>query len=136
MINKTKMLTLFVILLNAATVAGYVLASKPVTDPVFDPISDQCTPYIDPSLEIKTLDWAREQALGYLNIAPFWGWTDTDVTPQYMLGTSSHLYQSGDISVKVTSYLNPSADFFVDVDYQGQSWSLRVSQTGECTLIN
>ena len=130
------MLTLFVILLNAATVAGYVLAAKPVTDPVYNPGSDQCTPYIDPSMEVKTLDWAREQAIGYLNIAPLWGWTDTDITPQYLLGRTVHLYQSGDISVTVSSNLNPTADFFVDVDYQGQSWSLRVSQSGECTLIN
>ena len=130
------MLTLFVILLNAATVAGLVLASKPVSNPVYDPVSDQCTPYIDPNMEVKTLDWAREQAVSYLNIAPLWGWTDADVTPEYMLGTSVHLYQSGDITVKVTSYLNPSADFLVDVDYQGQSWSMNVSQSGECTLIN
>jgi hypothetical protein len=129
MINKeTKMLTLFIILLNAATVAGYVLAEKPN--------SDQCMPYIDPDIKITTHEWARNQAVDYLNIAPMWGWTDTDVTPTDIIGTSVYLYQSGDITVRVSYNLNPTADYFVDVDYQGQSWSMRVSQMGECTLIN
>lgn len=122
------MLTLVIILLNAATVAGYVLAEKP--------ISDQCMPYIDPGLKISTHEWARDQAIDYLKIVPMWGWTDTDATPTDLLGTSVHLFQSGDITVRVSHNLNPTADYFVDVDYQGQSWSMRVSQMGECTLIN
>ncbi len=122
------MLTLFIILLNAAVVTGYVLAERPQPD--------QCWLYDDPGLKITTHEWARNQAVDYLNIVPMWGWTDTDVTPADLLGTSVHLYESGDISVSVTSFLNPSADYLVDVYYMGQSWSLRVSQTGECTIIN
>jgi hypothetical protein len=128
MINKeTKMLTLFIILLNVATVAGYVLAEKPV--------NDQCMPYIDPGIKITTHEWARDQAVDFLKIAPMWGWTDTDVTPTGVIGTSVHLFESGDITVQVSYNLNPTADYFVDVYYMGQSWSMRVSQMGECTLI-
>lgn len=129
MINKeTKILTLFIILLNAAIVTGYVLADKPQTD--------QCMPYIDLGLKITTHEWARNQAVDFLKIAAMWGWTDTDVTPVGVIGTSVHLFESGDITVQVSYNLNPTADYFVDVTYLGQSWSLRVSQMGECTLIN
>lgn len=121
-------MTLFIILLNAATVAGYVLAEKPQTD--------QCMPYIDPEIKITTHEWARNQAVDFLKIAPMWGWTDTDVTPTDVIGTSVHLFESGDITVQVIHNLNPTADYFVDVTYLGQSWNLRVSQLGECTLIN
>ena len=121
------MLTLFIILLNAATVS-YVLANKPELD--------QCMPYIEPDKYISTHEWARDQALAFLRIDPLWGWAETDVTPSGLLGTSVYLFESGDISVTVSHNLNPTADFFVDVRYMGQNWSLRVSQTGECILIN
>ncbi len=128
MINKeTKMLTLFIVLLNAAIVTGYVLAEKPQ--------ADQCMPYIDPELKITTHEWARDQAVDFLKLAPVWEWTDTDVTPTDVIGTSVHLYESGDIIVRVSYNLNPFADYFVDVTCLGQSWSMRVSQMGECTLI-
>ncbi|MFH1178873.1 MAG: hypothetical protein V1710_00780 [Candidatus Bathyarchaeota archaeon] len=129
MINKeTKILTLFIILLNAATVAGYVLAEKPQTD--------QCWPYIDPEIKIAIHEWARNQAVDFLKITPMWEWTDTDITPTGVYGTSMHQFVSGDITVQVSYNLNPTADYFVDVTYLGQSWNLRVSQMGECTLIN
>ena len=121
------MLTLFIILLNAATVAGYVLAEKPQTD--------QCMPYIYPEIMISH-EYARDQAIDFLKLAPMWGWTDTDVTPTDVIGTSVLLFESGDITVQVIHNLNPTADYFVDVHYLEQSWSLRVSKLGECTLIN
>ncbi|MBE0633182.1 hypothetical protein IH574_01310 [Candidatus Bathyarchaeota archaeon] len=130
MINKeTKMLTLFIILLNAATVAGYVLAEKPSTP-------DQIMPYIDPGLKIMTHEWARDQALVYLDLEPTELWVQSNMTPADVLGTSVFLFESGELSVNVIHCLNPTADYFVDVTYLGQSWSLRVSQMGECTLIN
>lgn len=122
------MLTLFIILLSAATVAGYVLAYKPEPD--------QIMPNIEPGLKITTHEWARDQSVAYLKLSPTQVWTDTDVTPTGILGTSVHLFQSGDMSVKVSHCLNPTADYFVDVEYLGQSWSLRVSQMGECTITN
>ena len=121
------MMTLFIILLNAATVAGYVLAEKPQTD--------QCMPYIIPEIKISH-EYARDQAVDFLKLAPMWGWTDTDVTPTDVIGTSVHLFESGDITVQVIHNLNPTADYFVDVHYLEQSWSLRVSKLGECTLTN
>ncbi len=130
MINKeTKMLTLFIILLNAAIVTGYVLAEKPA-------MPDQIIPYIDLGLKITTHEWACNQAVDFLKITPMWEWTDTDITPTGVIGTSMHQFVSGDITVQVSYNLNPTADYFVDVTYLGQSWSLRVSQMGECTLIN
>lgn len=121
------MLTLIIILLTAA-VTGYVLANKPEPD--------QCMPYIEPDRYITTHEWARDQALAFLKLAPLWGWVETDVTPTGLLGTSVYLFESGDLSLTVSHNLNPSADFFVDVRYMDQNWSLRVSQTGECTLVN
>jgi hypothetical protein len=128
MMNKeTKMMTLIIILLNAATVAGYVLAEKPQTD--------QCMPYIIPEIKISH-EYARDQAVDFLKLAPMWGWTDTDVPITSVGVTSVHLFESGDITVQVIHNLNPTADYFVDVHYLEQSWSLRVSKLGECTLTN
>jgi hypothetical protein len=127
MINKkTRMITLLVIIINVAVVAGYVLAKRPT--------QDQITPYIDPGTTPKGHDWARDQALAFLELESG-EWIVTDVTPANLLGTSVFLYESGSLSVTVSHCLNPTADYFVDVDYLGQSWSLRVSQNGECVII-
>jgi len=120
-VKNVRIMTILVILLNAATVS-YVLGQRPVYDNI--------APYVEPYKMITTHEWARDQALMFLKLAPTGMWTDTDVTPLDTLGTSVHLFESGELSVRVSHCLNPTADYFVDVSYLGQSWSMRVSQMG------
>jgi hypothetical protein len=123
--KQTRMITLLVIIINAAVVAGYVLAQRPSKDNV--------APYVDPGTPPQGHDWAKDQAVAFLELESG-EWIETDVTQEALLGTSMFQYVSGSLSVTVSHCLNPTADYFVDVDYQGQTWSLRVSQSGECTI--
>ena len=123
--KQTRMITLLVILINAAVVAGIVLAQRPNQNNV--------APYVDPEASPKGHDWARDQAVAYLELESG-EWVMTDVSPEGLLGTSVFQYVSGQLSVTISHCLNPTADYFVDVEFQGQNWSLRVSQNGECTI--
>ncbi len=127
MMNKQpKMLTLFIILLNAAVVTGYVLAEKPQ--------QDQCWLYDDPGLKITAHQWMRDQALAFLKLDPKEPMDLTVIDSDDTLGTSTFLYESSELTVQVT-YSELADGWLVDVYYMGQSWNLRVSQLGECTLI-
>ena len=124
--KQTRMITLLVIIINAAIVAGYVVAQRPAQNNV--------APYVDPEATPKGHEWARDQAVAFLELESG-EWFETDVTPADLLGTSVFQYVSGQLSVTVSHCLNPTADYFVDVELQGQNWSLRVSQSGECSII-
>ena len=108
------MLTLLVILLNAATVAGYVLAEKP------EPELDQCWLYEEPTPKITAHQWIRDQALAFLEIDPVEQLDLTVYESDEATGASMFLYESSELTVQVT-YSESAGGHLVDVFYMRQS---------------
>jgi hypothetical protein len=126
--KSVRMLGLMIILVNAAAVIGWTLAQNPRTP-------DAVAPYNGNGYVPKGHDWARDQAVSFLDLAQPGSWSFEDVTPIDTLGTAVYRYQSGGLTVTVSHCLNPTADYQVTVEYQGQAWSMWVSQNGICSLI-
>jgi hypothetical protein len=126
--KSMKMLGLLIILVNAAAVIGWTLAQKPRTP-------DTVAPYIDNGFVPKGHEWARDQAVSYLGLSQPDEWSFQDVTPTETLGTAVYRYNGDGLTATVSHCLNPTADYQVTVEYQSQTWSMWVSQNGECSII-
>ena len=123
------MLGLLIILVNAAAVIGWTLAQNLRTPDKVVPINDN-NGYMP-----KGHEWARDQAVSFLDLPQPDEWSFKDVTPTETLGTAVYRYSGDGLTVIVSHCLNPTADYQVTVEHQGQTWSMWVSQNGECSII-
>lgn len=124
--GKIIKITTLLAAINLALITGYTYANQKQTP-------NNIAPYNDHGYIPKGHLWARDTSTEYLNIVPQNPWSERDITNTNLLGTSIIEYTSGGLVVTVSHCLNPTADYDVTVEFNGETQSLWVSQNGEVT---
>ncbi len=113
--KKTIILNLIVTLLCATIVGGIYAGPSDKQGPVNGP---------------NSYEWARDTAVDSLELPQAGNWNTQDTTSEGIIGTSVKTFTSGELTVKVSHNLNPSAAFCVTVQNSENTWSLWINQDG------
>ena len=127
--GKIVKITALLAAISLSLITGYAYANQKQTP-------NNIAPYNDHGYIPKGHAWARDTAVECLKITAPDQWSEQDVTNTELLGTSIMEYTSGDLVVTVSHCLNPTADYDVTVEYNGESWSLWVNQNSQVTPKN
>jgi hypothetical protein len=121
--KSTTTLTLMIVAVNAAALLGvYALAGSQ---------AEPMAPYVDDGFTPRGHEWARDQAVAYLELGEPESWAFEDVTDPGLLGSAAYRYTATGLEVTVSHCLNPTADYHVTVETEGRTWSGWVGQSGE-----
>jgi hypothetical protein len=121
--KSTTTLTLMIVVVNAAALLGVYSLAGSQAEPV--------APYVDDGFTPRGHEWARDQAVAYLELGEPESWTFEDVTDPGLLGSATYRYTAPGLEVTVSHCLNPTADYQVTVEAEGRTWSGWVGQSGE-----